>query len=94
MTPPCQLLLPESGDVFDSGEHDVDEMVCKPEGVVKATVVPGIHTGHRILMKPVVVTEPLDNASRPIASPLHRAVAPGGRSDKGLPESARAGGAQ
>lgn len=88
MTPPCQLLLPESGDVFDSEEHDVDEMVCKPEGLVKATVVPGIQTGHRILMKPVVVTEPPDNASRPIGSPLRRAVAPGGRSDKALPPPA------
>ncbi len=94
MTPPCQLLLPESGDVFDSEEHDVDEMVCKPEGFVKATVVPGIYAGHRILMKPVVVTEPSDNTSRAMALPLFRADAAGERSEKASPEPARAGGAQ
>jgi hypothetical protein len=94
MTPPCLLLLPEAGEVFDSEEHDVDEMVCKPEGLVKAIVVPGIQTGHRILTKPVVFTEPVGNTSRAIALPLSRAVVPAGRSEKASPAPVRAGGAQ
>ena len=81
MTPLCELLLPERGDIFDSDEHDVDDIVCRPEGIIKATIVPGIYTGHRILMKPVVVTEPLDNRSRTISVPRRRAVAPGVSSD-------------
>lgn len=81
MTPPCELLLPERGDVFDSDEHDVDDIVCRPEGVIKAIIAPGIYTGHRILMKPVVVTEPLDDRSQTIPSPRRRAVASGVSSD-------------
>ena|GEM_PF-4763930 len=81
MTPPCELLLPERGDVFDSDEHDVDDIVCRPEGVIKATIVPGIYTGHRILMRPVVVTEPFDDRLQTIPASRRLAVAPGVSSD-------------
>ncbi len=54
--PPCYLVNADSGDIFDAHEHEIVQD-CPKDGIIKFTVVPGIQSGHKLLMKPVVFTE-------------------------------------
>lgn len=57
VTPPCQLLIPENGAAFKPEQHDIDDLYCNAEGIIRLTIAPGVYSGHEVLMKPVVVTQ-------------------------------------
>ncbi len=59
ITPTCHLVIADNGDEFNSEEHEL-AAGCPEDGIVEFTVVPGVLSGHRFLMKPIVYTVPYD----------------------------------
>lgn len=57
--PPCYLVNADSGDIFDIHEHEIMQD-CPKDGIIEFTVVPGIQSGHKLLMKPVVFTKKIN----------------------------------